>query len=95
MKIKEIKYAKKDGETSTRTVMPLVTKEKYEDCIDLSKLSKDEVREVLDLQMKYEISMHKYITKAFRRFSLEGMEVLHEDKFDVDKTIEEIISSIK
>lgn len=94
MKIKEFNYTKKNGEQTKRVVMPLITRESYEDTIDFSHLTKDEAREVMDIQMQYEIAMAPYKKKAFRRFSVDGMEILREEKFDMEKKYDETLKKV-
>lgn len=94
MKIREMKYTKKDGETTVRAVMPLTSKETYEDCIDFGHLSATEAREAMDIQMKYEIAMAPYLKKAFRRFSKDGIEVIQEDSFKAEDMIEKAMEKV-
>ena len=79
----EINYIKKStGEKTNRSIMILHNTKNYIDTIDLSKLDKDDVKNVLEIQKKYEEKLKPYM-KNFRRFSKDSMEILNEDEFKV------------
>lgn len=81
MKIIEFDYTKqKTGEKSQRKIMLLHNTKDYIDAIDLSKLSKEEIKEMFKAQKIYEDNMDSFFKKGFRRFSKSGMKVLNEDE---------------
>jgi len=79
MKIFEFDYAKKDGEKSKRKVIALHSSDGWVDCIDLTKLTKEEQKDAQKIQLEYESEMKPLMEKAFRRFKKDGIIILHEE----------------
>ena len=83
MKLMEIDYTKKStGEKTRRSIMIMHNTKSYIDTIDLSKLTKEDSKKVVEAQKNYEKALKPYMG-SFRRFSKDSMEILNEDEFKV------------
>lgn len=80
MKIFDFNYTKKNGDKSKRRIMVLHSLDNYIDGIDLTKLTEEEVYTLKEIQLKYEAALKPFITKGFRRFLKEGMEIIQTTK---------------
>lgn len=79
MKIFEFDYTKKNGEKSKRRVISLHSSDGWVDAIDLTKLTEEEQKEVIAVQLEYEKRIKPFAEKAFRRFSKSSIVILHEE----------------
>lgn len=79
MKIFEFDYTKKEGEVSHRKVIALHASDGWESALDLTKLSEEEQKEAMAIQLEYEKRMKPFMEKAFRRFLKSNMNIIHEE----------------
>ena len=83
MKLIEMNYTKAaTGEKTKRNVMVMHNTKSYVDTIDLIKLDKEEITEVMNAQKNYEAALAPYM-KNFKRFTKKNMEILNEDEVKV------------
>jgi len=80
MTIASFTYTKNDGETTEREVLKLHKNKSYMETVDLGHLSEDEVKELKSIYKEYEEKLSPFMKKAFRRFSLDNMTKLEENK---------------
>ena len=76
MKVVEFDYTKKNEEKSHRKILILQEKDSYVDGIDYNYLSLVEAKKVEEIKKKFEEELKPFTEKAFRRFSVSGIENL-------------------
>jgi hypothetical protein len=75
MKFKNFSYTKKDGEKKNYFVLMLDDSEdpKHFGGLDLSLLTEDEIKQIIETRKKYEESLRPFIKKSYKQFIKENV----------------------
>lgn len=73
MKIREFTYKKPNGDASKRKVLVLQENTAYVEGIDLTHLTPDEEKLVLEAAEMFTEKIKPYVNKAYRRFNISAI----------------------